>query len=130
MQSTADLENLYKNLYQLRNKVFDEGLVLFADWKPLIRRKSFLFSALNLAFYLALRCRDLRHLQKALLPLGLSSLGRSEARAIPNLDAVIASLGRICNKPKTELVDYPSDRTFFRGDKLLARNTNIVLGGH
>lgn len=126
----ADSEELYYRLHQLRNKVFYEGLVLFGKWKPLIRRKSFLFSALNLAFYLALRCRDLRALQKALLPLGLSSLGRSEARAIANLDAVIASLGRICHKPAEELIEYPAERAFFRGDRLLAHNTNLVFGGH
>jgi pyruvate kinase len=129
LKFATDPDSLYSTLYRLRNQIFTEGLALFANWKPLIRRKSFTFSALNLAFYLALRCRDLRLLQKSLLPLGLSSLGRSEARAIPNLDAVIASLGRICNKPPAELIDYPSERTFFRGDRILAHNTNIVLGG-
>lgn len=38
-----------------------------------------MYSAWNLALYLALRCHDLRPLQKQVLPLGLSSLGRGEA---------------------------------------------------
>ncbi len=121
---------LYQTLYQLRKEVFKEGMALFSHWKPDIHRKSFLFSALNLAFYLALRCHDLRILQKSLLPFGLSSLGRSEARTIANLDAVMASLGRICNNPAAQLVAYPEIRTFFRGDKLLARNTRMIFGSH
>ena len=42
--------------------------------------------------YLALRRRDLRDLQDQLTLLGLSSLGRLEARVLANLDAVIAAL--------------------------------------
>ena len=45
---------------------------------------------------LALRRYDLRPLQTALMPWGLSSLGRIEGRVMPNLDAVIATLEVIC----------------------------------
>ena len=45
-----------------------------------------------MAHYLALRKRDMRPLQEALTPWGLSSLGRSEARVLANLDAVLISL--------------------------------------
>ena len=41
-------------------------------WRPLIRREEFLPSAGNLARYLALRRHDLRPLQTALMPWGLS----------------------------------------------------------
>lgn len=122
--------DLYETLYELRNEVFHEGMTLFSRWKPAIYRKSFLLSARNLAFYLALRCRDLRMLQKSLLPLGLSSLGKSEAQALATLDAILASLGRIHNKPQAELIDYPTEQTFFRGDKILTRNTRRLLGNH
>ena len=124
-----ELEELYIQLFGLRREVLARGLKLFSLWKPLIRRRTFLYSAWNLAFYLSLRCHDLRKLQKTLLPLGLSSLGRSEARAIANLDAVMASLGRICGKPAEELVDYPSRKMFFYGDKLLDHNTKLIFGG-
>ena len=77
---TKQLDILYTRLYTLRRQVLQEGIDLFETWKPCISRKSFLYSALNLAFYLALRSHDLRALQRDLLPLGLSSLGRSEAR--------------------------------------------------
>lgn len=119
---------LYDELYRLRQTVMDEGNALYEQWKPLIERKTFTYSAWNLAFYLTLRSRDLRDVQKALLPLGLSSLGRSEARAIDNLDAVVASLGRICQRPAKDLIPYPSQKMFFYGDKLLEYNTKRIFG--
>lgn len=122
------IEEIYQDIYHLREIVLADGVCLFGTWKEQIQRKSFMYSAWNLAFYLSLRCHDLRDLQKALLPLGLSSLGRSEARAIANLDAVIASLGRICKMPDENLIDYPSRRMFFYGDKLLSHNTNLIFG--
>lgn len=94
----------------------------------MIQRRHFTYSAWNLAFYLALRCHDLRKIQRSLLPFGLSSLGRGEARAITNLDAVMASLGRICQEPEQNLVPYPQQRRFFYGDGLLAYNTGRIFG--
>jgi pyruvate kinase len=49
-------------------------------------------SALNLAHYLALRSHDLRPLQRRLMPLGLSSLGRAESRVLVSLDSVTVAL--------------------------------------
>lgn len=69
-------------------------------------------------------------LQRSLLPLGLSSLGRGEARAITNLDAVMASLGRICHEPAEKLIPYPQTKRFFYGDTLLAYNTGRIFGLH
>ena len=133
MQVKKEQENftkLYTALYMLRTQVLKNGLSLFNRWYPHIHRSIFVYSSRNLAFYLALRCHDLRKLQKALLPLGLSSLGRSEARAIANLDSVMASLGRICNLPAHKLLDYPSPRAFFYGNNLLVHNTNQIFGVH
>lgn len=126
--STKEWNQLYDELCQLRQVVMNEGTALYEKWKPLIQRKAFQYSAWNLAFYLTLRSRDLRDVQKALLPLGLSSLGRSEARAVDNLDAVVASLGRICQRPAKELIDYPSTKLFFYGNRLLEYNTHKVFG--
>lgn len=119
---------LYDELCGLRRQVMAEGTALYNCWKPCIKRSVFQYSAWNLAFYLTLRCRDLRNLQKALLPLGLSSLGRSEARAVDNLDAVVASLGRICQRPEKELVAYPSPKMFFYGSRLLEYNAKRIFG--
>lgn len=49
-------------------------------------------SARNLLHYVGLRSVDLRELQARLSSLGLSSLGRSEARVLPSLDAVAETL--------------------------------------
>ncbi|XWK89167.1 MAG: hypothetical protein U7127_03605 [Phormidium sp.] len=89
----SDPHHLLKTLQDLRQSVYQEGQELFQSWRPSIKRKSFLLSALNLAYYLALRHHDLRPIQTALVPWGLSSLGRSESRVLPNLDAVITTLG-------------------------------------
>lgn len=119
---------LYNTLFQLRQTVLHEGLALFRVWQPDIERPAFCFSALNLAFYLAIRSHDLQALQEQLLPLGLSSLGRSEARTIYNLDAVMASLGRICHKRGKALIPYPSPKQFFLGNRLLQHNANLLFG--
>ncbi|WP_303271807.1 pyruvate kinase [uncultured Megasphaera sp.] len=121
-------KELYSVLCRLRKDVLSRGDSLYRQWKPLIQRRHFTYSAWNLAFYLALRCHDLRKIQRSLLPFGLSSLGRGEARAITNLDAVMASLGRICQEPEQNLVPYPQQRRFFYGDGLLAYNTGRIFG--
>jgi len=114
-----------KTLQKLRADVFAEGEATFAEWRPSIKRRSFLLSSPNFAYYLAFRHHDLRELQAELIPLGLSSLGRSEGHVLENLDAVIASLTAICKQPT---VDRPSVKAFHRGGRQLDRNTNIVLG--
>lgn len=86
-------KELYGVLCRLRKDVLSRGDSLYRQWKPLIQRRHFTYSAWNLAFYLALRCHDLRKIQRSLLPFGLSSLGRGEARAITNLDAVMLPWG-------------------------------------
>lgn len=120
---------LYDKLFRLREEVMTDGERLFAEWLPHIERRPFRFSALNLAYYLSVRCHDLRPLQEELVPLGLSSLGRSEARTMANLDAVMATLGRLCGK-EDNLIDYPSSKWFFHGDRLLAHNTGLIFGSH
>lgn len=121
-------KELYDVLCKLRHDVLTRGDALFQHWLPHIQRTRFVYSAWNLAFYLALRCHDLRKIQRSLLPLGLSSLGRGEARAITNLDAVMASLGRICHEPEDKLIPYPQTKRFFYGDALLAYNTGRIFG--
>jgi len=127
-QLDLDLSNplLLQTLQQLRQLVYAEGKEIFKQWRNTISRRSFLISGLNLAYYLALRQYDLRQVQAALMPLGLSSLGRCEARVLPNLDAAIASLSAICRLDT--IPPHPSARAFFRGDRLLRRHTKDLLG--
>jgi pyruvate kinase len=80
----------------------------------------------NLVHYLALRRHELRDLQRSLSALGLSSLGRSEAHVLGNIEAVrraLAALGGI-------VPPVPSDLavTLHRGDGLLKTNTQRLLG--
>lgn len=80
----------------------------------------------NLAHYLAIRHRDLRLLQRRLMALGLSSLGRLESRVLPTLDAVAHALARISGvEPSTAA---PDDLAFFAGERRLAERTDILFG--
>jgi pyruvate kinase len=56
-------------------------------------------SARNLLHYLALRQHDIRDLQQQLALLGLSRLGRAEARVLGTLDAVRAALHALDGRP-------------------------------
>jgi len=126
-RANLGLERLLSDLERLRDQVAAEGRRTYEGWRPRIARRSFGLSALNLAHYLALRRNDLRALQLELMPFGLSSLGRCEARVLPNLDAVIASLRAIAGEPDTAS-DQPSARAFFRGERLLRLEAERVFG--
>ncbi|WP_404786239.1 pyruvate kinase [Altericista sp. CCNU0014] len=115
-------------LKQLRSEVVREGQDIFTKWRSQIHRQAFLKSSLNLAYYLALRHRDLRSLQTALMPWGLSSLGRIESRVLPNLDAVIATLEAVCQTASAHLPQHPAVEDFFEGDRLLLEQTEELFG--
>ena len=119
---------LLKELQRIRQTVIHEGEKIFLQWQPLIARQSFAESALNLAYYLAFRHEDLRQLQLALMPWGLSSLGRIEARVLPNLDAVIATLGAVCHQDPALLPHRPPLEAFYAGDRILRQHTEEVFG--
>jgi pyruvate kinase len=126
--SLSDPDTLLDALLQLRREIAAEGLGTYSRWQPYITKRAFCISALNLAHYLALRRRELRPLQTALMPWGLSSLGRAEARVMPNLDAVIDTLGIICGRDSATLPPRPRLSAFFRGKRLLDRQTQAVFG--
>jgi pyruvate kinase len=113
-------QGLLSTLQELRQTVESEGKAIFDKWNPHIQRTAFIDSALNLAEYLALRQHDLRPLQAALMPWGLSSLGRIEGRVMPNLDAVIATLEVICGSKSDRHFQRPPIKFFFEGDSRLA----------
>jgi pyruvate kinase len=58
---------LRRKILSLTEDVSREGEALATRWLPWIERRNVAFSALNLAHYLALRKRDLRLLQEALI---------------------------------------------------------------
>ncbi len=122
-----DSSCLLEKMIRLREDVYREGMETFNRWEPRIKNPVFLNSAMNLAFYLALRRRDIRELQESLMPWGLSSLGRLESRALDNLDAVIASLGRI-NGNSEFYNEYPPYDSFLKGKWQLDQNAEKTLG--
>ncbi|ACB50052.1 pyruvate kinase [Crocosphaera subtropica ATCC 51142] len=119
---------LLKVLQQLRHNVVREGNHQYEKWRSLITRNAFIPSAQNLAYYLALRRHDMREIQLALTPWGLSSLGRIEPRVLPNLDGVIATLGALCGQDPTFLPKHPPLQAFFEGDRLLQYHTDELFG--
>jgi pyruvate kinase len=121
-------QGLLSTLKLLRQTVESEGKATFDEWNPHIQRIAFIDSALNLAEYLALRRHDLRSLQAALMPWGLSSLGRIEGRVMPNLDAVIATLEVICGSKSNRHSPRPPVEFFFEGDRLLQQHTEELFG--
>lgn len=120
-------EQLRGTLEQLRADVLDEGDELFERWRPRIKRVEYLPSAHNLAHYIALRRHELRQLQLELMPWGLSSLGRCEARVLENLDAVISALARF-DPASPEPQSEPTPADFFKGHAHLGENTEAALG--
>ena len=111
---------------ELRGEVLRRGGEIFDRWRPGIERDEFLPSARNLAHYLALRRHDLRELQLRLMPWGLSSLGRCEARVVPNLNAVAAALAALGSDPGGP--SDPDPDAFFRGHELLRLHSEAALG--
>jgi len=94
-----DARELLADVLALRQRIAKQGRQTFEKWSTHIERPSFRVAALNFAHYLAFRSQDLRSLQRRLMPLGLSSLGRAEGRVIASLDAVIHALSGITGAP-------------------------------
>lgn len=121
------VEELLADVQRVRDHVASEGQRILARWDPRLNRAAFEAGATNLAHYLAFRELDLRPLQQVLATYGVSGLGRSEARVMPTLDAVIANLKLIGGEPAAR-VSRPTAGDFLRGRDELARHTEALLG--
>lgn len=119
------MEDLHDRISRLINDIDREGLAQAADWSDSITRADFEESAANLARYLSLRRRDLRPLQRELMALGLSSLGRVESRVSPALLAVEATLAGLSGLPAKA---RPLEEAFFAGERLLDTRTRELFG--
>ena len=122
------LAGLAPEVAALRRRIVKGGSAQYRSWRGRIQRRGFAPSALNLAHYLRFRQTDLRPLQRRLMALGLSSLGRAEGRVLATLDAVGAALGVMQPKPEASRPRMPSERQFFRGERYLARNAAEIFG--
>src|SRR5215813_1748910 len=105
------VHEILRQLQALRTDVTEMGEALTNRWHPLIADTSFTQSARNLAHYLALRRHDLCPVQGALVPLGVSSLGRCEAHVLPTLDAVLATLAAIAGAGGRSIPKRPTRRS-------------------
>jgi len=122
-------EQLLHALLYLHEDMLSAALPTIERWTQAVSddRQHIRYSLENLAHYVALRRHDLREIQDSLQPLGLSSLGRIESRVLPNLDAVINTLGHLSGYDNLT-PEQPSLEDFSHGRQLLDRETDAVLG--
>ena len=121
----TEISALCREIDLLASEVRREGNARADAWADSLLRPGFPESATNLAHYLALRRHDLRPLQRQLMLLGLSSLGRLESRVLPTLLAVRAALAALAGRPPG---DSPPNEWFFAGEQRLAERTREVFG--
>ncbi len=115
--------DLLREVVALRDKVVAGAAEARADFKALSGRDDPALD--NLALYLAFRRLDIRPLQRRLMALGVSSLGRAEGRIEPAFEAVIAALTALAGKPLSSL---PSEDAFFDGEHRLETATDALFG--
>jgi pyruvate kinase len=118
------LEDLIKRLGDIRRALTESE----AAFGPSLQRThpTYTKSARNLAHYIALRHRDIRHLQQELAEMGLSSLGRAEAHVMATMDAVAAVVHSLAGR---QWQQQPSGAPGFgEGNKLLREHTEALLG--
>ncbi len=133
MQRMSDAKRtaarLLSQVLDLRTSVAEGGSALLCHWRPFIKDTTFQISAQNLAHYLAFRRHDLRELQDRLVPMGVSSLGRCEARVLPALDALSATLGAIAGEgAPAPLPKHPDPRKVSRSAETLEKEARSLLG--
>lgn len=127
MPNAGDSHTLLNEMRRVREHVAAEGNAILARWEGSLKRGDFRAGATNLAHYLALRELDLRSLQKPLVGLGLTGLGRSESRVLPTLDAVIANLQMLSGEDAATH-QRPDAGTFWAGERMLTAAADALFG--
>lgn len=120
-----DIASLLDEVEALRETVTAGARELTERWAGWIGREEFAASAENFAHYLAFRHHDIRPLQRKLMTIGLSSLGRAESRVLPTLDAVRNVLRVLDGRGDLEPVPASA---FFAGQERIAGRTRELLG--
>lgn len=120
-----DPVGLLAEIDALIGRITAESRQFLDEWLQWDIQPEFRPSAENLADYIALRNHDLRALQRSLMALGLSSLGRLESRVRPTLEAVRSALaalgGQAARVPANEAA-------FFAGEQRLAARALRLFG--
>ena len=119
-------KRVLQKLLALKEQVERDGEKLYRRWEKDITRESFHRSARNLAHYMALRKNDLRELQWELIPLGLSSLGRLEARVMPTINSVARACALMAGQEPP--AEYQPAERFVLGEAALDENSELTLG--
>ena len=114
----VDVPALHAEIRALLKAVREEGRGLVRQWEGSLHQPDFRPGAENLACYLALRHRDLRPLQRPLMLLGLSSLGRLESRVLPVLESVERALAALAGRGDHLLLDADSHASIYDGARL------------
>jgi pyruvate kinase len=122
------LKQILTEVVELRQKIEINANQRLQKYQGYYRSGYFSKSACNLAYYLAMRQFDLRHLQDRLAQAGLSSLGRAEASVLSTLDSLIDVLKRATDKHDPQGEKKPSDYGFNRGQLLLEQHTIELFG--
>ncbi|MBN2630341.1 MAG: pyruvate kinase [Rhodobacteraceae bacterium] len=123
--SDLTLTTLAQELDGLRTTVATDAAKIFSRWQDWIEDPAFAPSAANFAHYLALRHHDLRDLQRRMMAVGLSSLGRAESRVLPTLDAVSHLLAAATRADSAPTSVNPE---FFAGEARIAARAGALLG--
>ncbi|NKN34916.1 pyruvate kinase [Agrobacterium sp. a22-2] len=121
--SAEKASDLLDEMLQLRATVLEKAAVLLAGFDASTAPAD--PAVENLSHYLSLRHHDLRILQRRLMVLGLSSLGRLEGRVLPTLDAVIAALAALSGRESP--VAMPTEGTFFKGETRLQEAADALF---
>jgi len=124
----AELQALRAELTALRTRIVADASVEAARWLVDAddRRAT---SVINLLYYRQFRRIDLRGLQRRLSNQGLSSLGRSEAHLLHDLDRVLALLAGVL-EGKWFAASAAQGPDILAGEALLAENTRRLFGTH
>lgn len=120
-----ELIALRDRVEKLRDGVARAGAALVGRWNLANTTVGSGVDPANLAHYLALRRHDLEPLQRTLAAHGLSSLGRSEARVLPALDALLATLARLSGDGAPP---YPSVSDMTAGDRAIETASARIFG--
>jgi pyruvate kinase len=121
----SDPSALFDEIDRIRAQLRIDAARQLEKWQPCRIDPDFAASAENLAAYLALRHYDLRAVQRDLMALGLSSLGRLESRVLPALDSVAAALAALAGRDR---IVGPDEMEFFAGERELHGRSRDLFG--
>lgn len=114
-----------EDLRTIRAQILAEAAEMLAQWVPPGQPADPAIE--NLCHYLALRHIDIRPIQRRLMALGLSSMGRLESRVLPTIDAVLAALEALVGSPHGQVTPR-SEAEFFAGEHRLEEASETLFG--